>query len=77
MAQNKQSNQNKQNSQNTRGSQGSQNLYNPGEDNAPAGEYVEVGPRGGEAENARQVTISSGDRLPPTQEAGNKWMYKK
>ena len=51
-------------------------LYNPGEDNAPAGEYVEVGPRGGEARDARTIKISRGDRLPPTQESGNKWMYK-
>ncbi len=49
-------------------------LYNPGTDNLPAGEYVEVGPRGGKIDNARQVTINKGDRLPPTSEEGHKWM---
>ena len=48
-------------------------LYNPGEDNVPAGTYQEVGPRGGRVENARTARISRGDRLPPTHEAGNKW----
>ena len=52
-------------------------LYKPGEDNKPAGEYVEVGPRGGEVSKPRQVTIEPGDRLPPTQEPGRKWTPKK
>ena len=52
-------------------------LYKPGEDNKPAGEYVEVGPRGGEVSKPRQVTIEPGDRLPPTQESGRKWTPKK
>ncbi len=42
----------------------SSNLYTPGQDNAPAGTYQEVGPRGGKAENSRTVRISRGDRLP-------------
>lgn len=49
------------------------NLYKPGEDNKPAGQYKEVGPRGGQVNKPRQVTIDKGDRLPPTQEKGNKW----
>ena len=51
-------------------------LYKPGEDNKPAGEYKEVGPRGGKVPNARQVTIDAGDRLPPTQQKGHKWERK-
>lgn len=49
------------------------NLLKPGTDNVPAGEYKEVGPRGGEVQKPRQVTIDAGDRLPPTQEKGRKW----
>lgn len=48
-------------------------LYKPGEDNKPRGEYIEVGPRGGQVPHPRQVTIDPGDRLPPTQEQGRKW----
>ena len=48
-------------------------LYNPGEDNAPAGTYQEVGPRGGKLESGRTCRIGRGDRLPPVQESGNKW----
>ncbi len=48
-------------------------LYNPGTNNCPAGTYREVGPRGGEVENARTVDIKHGDRLPATQASGNKW----
>lgn len=48
-------------------------LYKPGTDNLPAGKYKEVGPRGGEVQNAREVNIDKGDRLPPTQEEGNMW----
>lgn len=49
------------------------NLHKPGEDNVRPGEWLEVGPRGGEVSKPRQVTIDSGDRLPPTQEGGRKW----
>lgn len=52
-------------------------LYKPGEDNKPEGEYIEVGPRGGKIPHPRQVTIEAGDRLPPTQEEGNMWTPKK
>lgn len=52
------------------------NLYNPGTNDAPAGTYREVGPRGGMVENARTVEIHAGDRLPATQERGNKWEKK-
>jgi len=51
----------------------SEPLFKPGEDNKPAGRYTEVGPRGGQIKNPRHVTIDPGDRLPPTQESGNKW----
>ena len=43
-------------------------------DNEPSGKYKEVGPRGGVVKNARNVKIDAGDRLPPTQEKGNKWI---
>ncbi|WP_249870788.1 YjzC family protein [Oceanobacillus saliphilus] len=52
------------------------NLKKPGTDNQPAGKYKEVGPRGGQVNNPRVVTINSGDRLPPTQEKGRKWTKK-
>ena len=51
----------------------SSNLYTPGQDNAPAGSYQEVVPRGVNAEKSRTVRISRGDRLPPVQQSGNKW----
>ena len=51
----------------------SDTLYKPGTDNVPSGEYKEVGPRGGAISDGRQVSIDSGDRLPPTQEKGRKW----
>ena len=54
-------------------SQSSNSLYNPGQDNGPAGTYQEVGPRGGKIPQARTCRISRGDRLPPVQESGNKW----
>ena len=37
-------------------------LYKPGEDDRPRGEYIEVGPRGGQVSHPRQVTIDPGDR---------------
>lgn len=52
------------------------NLYKPGQDNRPAGTYVERGPRGGVVSNPRVVQIDRGDRLPPTQQKGNKWEKK-
>ena len=48
-------------------------LYKPGEDNKPAGRYVETGPRGGAVSNPRNVRIDRGARLPPTQEEGLLW----
>nr|WP_302596457.1 YjzC family protein [uncultured Cellulosilyticum sp.] len=48
-------------------------LINPGTDNQPAGNYIEVGPNGEEVENPRTITIEPGEKLPPTQEAGHKW----
>lgn len=51
-------------------------LIKPGTDNQPSGRYTEVGPRGGRVDNPRNVKIDSGDRLPPTQQKGNKWTKK-
>ncbi len=51
-------------------------LINPGTDNQPAGKYKEVGPRGGAVPKPRTATIEKGDRLPPTQKPGNKWIKK-
>ena len=48
----------------------------PGTDNQKPGEYIEVGPRGGQVSNPRIVTIEYGDRLPPTQRPGNGWIRK-
>lgn len=52
----------------------SKNLIKPGTDNKPRGTYSEVGPRGGKVPNARVVHIDQGDRLPPTQKQGNRWI---
>ena len=49
----------------------------PGTDNQKPGTYVEVGPRGGEVNKPRVVTIGPGDRLPPTQKHGNGWQKEK
>ncbi|BAP60951.1 hypothetical protein MMKA1_08340 [Methanococcus maripaludis KA1] len=49
-------------------------LQKPGEKPNKNGEYKEVGPRGGQISNARQVTITPDDgHLPPTQKSGRKW----
>lgn len=46
----------------------------PGEKPRRAGEYREVGPRGGQVSKPRQVTIEPGDtRMPPTQQPGRRW----
>lgn len=48
----------------------------PGEIPKRPGEYVEVGPRGGEVPHPREVTIEAGDKpLPPTQKPGRQWEY--
>ena len=49
-------------------------LYKPGMDNRPAGKYKEVGSRGGAVSRPRSVKIDQGDRLPPTQEKGHRWV---
>ncbi len=54
----------------------SKELIKPGTDNKPKGVYTEVGSRGGKIPNPRTVKIDSGDRLPPTQKAGNRWVKK-
>lgn len=51
-------------------------LIKSGTDNKAPGKYVEVGPRGGNVQDAREVTIDRGDRLPPTSTSGNKWTKK-
>lgn len=51
-------------------------LHKPGTDNLPAGNYKEVGPRGGAIKGGRVVRIDQGDRLPPTQKANRKWSKK-
>ncbi len=48
-------------------------LYKPGQDNRPAGKYIEVGPRGGRVAKPHHATIEQGERLPPTSQSGNKW----
>lgn len=49
-------------------------LQKPGEIPAKPGEYAEVGERGGQVPDPRQVTIEPDDKpLPPTQKPGRKW----
>ena len=46
----------------------------PGEKPDRPGEYIEIGPRGGQVPKPRIVTIEpADDRLPPTQQPGRKW----
>ena len=45
----------------------------PGEIADRPGEYEERGPRGGQVDKPRVVTIDPGDRLPPTQEPDRTW----
>lgn len=46
----------------------------PGQTPARPGEYIERGPRGGEVDRPREVTIERGDKpLPPTQKPGRTW----
>ncbi|MGL5255426.1 MAG: YjzC family protein [Proteocatella sp.] len=50
------------------------NLQKPGEKPARSGEYIERGPRGGNINKPRQVTIEKGDnKLPPTAEKNRTW----
>ena len=49
-------------------------LYKPGMDNRPAVKYKEVGSRGGAVSNPRSVQIDQGDKLPPTQGKGHRWV---
>lgn len=48
-------------------------LQEPGEKPHGLGNYIERGPRGGRVPNARTVTITSDDPLPPTQRPNWKW----
>jgi len=50
-----------------------QNLK-PGEIPIKPGEYLERGPRGGEVNDPRQVTMERGDKpMPPTQQKKRTW----
>ena len=51
-------------------------LHKPGTDNLPAGDYEEVGPNGNYLPKGQTVYIDQGDRLPPTQRPGNRWIKK-
>lgn len=55
----------------------SNKLKKPGQDNQSPGTYKETGPRGGKINKPRKVNIDQGDRLPPTQEPGHKWIKVK
>ncbi|MBB1585257.1 MAG: YjzC family protein [Propionibacterium sp.] len=46
--------------------------YKPGEKVPQSGQYVEVGPRGGNA-SPTEITGVQGDRLPPTSRPGRGW----
>ena len=46
----------------------------PGTDNMEPGSYLEVGPNGEQIDNPRTARIERGDRLPPTQKSGNRWV---
>ncbi|EKA2634135.1 YjzC family protein [Vibrio alginolyticus] len=51
------------------------NTQKPGEKPNKPGEYEERGPRGGQVNKPRQVTIEPGDdKLPPTQEKDRTWV---
>jgi hypothetical protein len=52
------------------------NLYKPGQDNKPSGNYKEVGPNGGNVPHGHHAHISPGGRLPPTSKSGDKWEKK-
>jgi hypothetical protein len=48
------------------------NLYKPGTDNLPGGEYKEVGPRGGELPHGRQFLLTPATGfLQPRKRAAN------
>lgn len=49
-------------------------LIKPGTDNQEPGSYIEVGPKGEQTDTPRMVRINRGDRLPPTQASGNRWL---
>ena len=52
----------------------SKDRQKPGEKPKKPGEYKEKGPRGGEVDKPRQVTIENGDTpLPPTQVPNRTW----
>ena len=49
------------------------NRKKPGEIADKPGEYGEIGPRGGNVPNRREVTIDPGDKMPPTRKPGREW----
>lgn len=50
--------------------------FKPGTNDVPPGEYQETSSRGQPLRRGRQVDVESGERLPPTQEEGNRWRQK-
>lgn len=52
------------------------NYYKPGTDNQKPGDYILTGPRGGEVNDSRVITIGDGDRLPPTPRPNQTWSPK-
>ena len=49
-------------------------LQKPGEKPNKPGEYLEIGPRGGNVKNPRYTTITAkSKKLPPTSQKDNKW----
>ncbi len=51
--------------------------YKPGEKVPDSGELFEVGLRGGKVQGGRRTVIERGERIPPTSQEGNKFMYKR
>ena len=51
------------------------NTQKPGEIPNRPGEYEERGPRGGQIQQPRRITIEPGDKpLPPTQKPNRTWV---
>lgn len=50
----------------------SSKAYKPGETVPASGQYGVVGPRGGD--KGREVTSVKGERFPPTQKSGEKYV---
>jgi hypothetical protein len=46
--------------------------YKPGETGGRSGQYVRVGPRGGQR-GREEITHVDGEKFPPTREPGESW----